>query len=235
MRRRAVHRLRLTTTLGAALFATTAPSLGASLGAQERTPGVAIDLPATERLADEGPTVRAQGVLTAPNLSALVTAGFPARLRFRVELWAEGRLVDAMQRAATWDVVVRRLGGDERYEVTQLVGAQRVALGSYRALADAAAAAERAVRVPLRAPADGRSHYFVATVEVEALSVTDLDEVNRWLRGELQPALRGDRAAAPALGRGVRTLATRLLGGDRRRYEARSRSFRASARTTVSP
>lgn len=239
MHRWAVHRLRLVATLGATLLTLIAPalgtSLGASLGAQERTPGVVIDLPAIERLAEDGPTVRAQGVLTASNLSALVTAGFPARLRFRVELWAEGRLVDALQRAATWDVIVRRLGGDERYEVTQLVGAQRVALGSYRALTDAAAAAERAVRVPLRAPADGRSHYFIATVEVEALSVTDLDEVNRWLRGELEPALRGDRAAAPALGRGVRTLATRLLGGDRRRYEARSRSFRASSRTTISP
>ncbi|MEY4007000.1 MAG: hypothetical protein RLZZ467_8, partial [Gemmatimonadota bacterium] len=195
MRRRAVHRLFLAATLGPAFLSTTAPSLGA----QARSPGVVIDLPATERLTEEGPVVRAQGVLTAPNLAALVTAGFPARLRFRVELWAEGRLVDALQRAATWDVVVRRLGGDERYEVTQLVGAQRIALGAYRALADAAAAAERAVRVPLRAPADGRSHYFVATVEVEALSVTDLDEVNRWLRGELEPALRGDRAAAPAL------------------------------------
>lgn len=239
MHRRAVHRLRLTATLGATLLMPIAPSFGvsleASLGAQERTPGVVIDLPAIERLAEDGPTVRAQGVLAAPNLSALVTAGFPARLRFRVELWAEGRLVDALQRAATWDVVVRRLGGDERYEVTQLVGAQRLSLGAYRALRDAAAAAERAVRVPLRAPLDGRSHYFLATVEVEALSVTDLDEVNRWLRGELEPALRGEGATAPALGRGIRTLATRLLGGDRRRYEARSRSFRASSRTTVSP
>ena len=235
IRRRGGHWRVLAAALGAVLLTTSAPSLGASLGAQERPAGVSIDLPSMERLAEEGPVVRAQGVLTTPTLSALVTAGFPARLRFRVELWAEGRLVDALQRAATWDVVVRRLGGDERYEVTQLVGAQRVALGSYRALADAAAAAERAVRVPLRAPDDGRSHYFVAAVEVEALSVTDLDEVNRWLRGELEPALRGDRAAAPALGRGVRTLATRLLGGDRRRYEARSRSFRASSRTTVSP
>jgi hypothetical protein len=218
-------------TLGAVLV----PSLGASLGAQERPPGVLIELPATERLADDGPTVRAQGLLTSPNIATLVAAGFPARLRFRLELWTEGRLVDELQRAVTWDVVVRRLGGDERYEVTQLVGAQRVALGAYRMFADAAGAAERGVRVPLRAPADGRSHYFVATVEVEALSVTDLDEVNRWLRGELEPALRGDRDAAPALGRGLRTLATRLLGGDRRRYEARSRSFRASSRTTVSP
>ncbi|MDQ8144790.1 MAG: hypothetical protein P3A32_03870 [Gemmatimonadota bacterium] len=227
----AVRSLLRAVTLGAVLV----PSLGALLGAQEQAPGVLIELPATERLADDGPTVRAQGLLTSPNIATLVAAGFPARLRFRLELWTEGRLVDELQRAVTWDVVVRRLGGDERYEVTQLVGAQRVALGAYRVFADAAGAAERGVRVPLRAPADGRSHYFVATVEVEALSVTDLDEVNRWLRGELEPALRGDRDAAPALGRGLRTLATRLLGGDRRRYEARSRSFRAISRTTVSP
>ena len=117
----------------------------------------------------------------------------------------------------------------------RLVGARPVVVGTYPRFEDATAAAQRPVRVPLRAPVDGRSHYYVASVEVQALSVSDLDEVNRWLRGEVEPALRGEQEAAPALGRGLRTLATRLLGGDRRRYEARSRSFRASSRTTDSP
>jgi hypothetical protein len=209
--------------------------LAASLAAQERTPGLTLELPTSERLADEGPLVRSRGLLDSPSLATLVTNGFPARLRFRAELWAEGRLVDELQRAVVWDVVVRAPGGAPRFEVIRLVGTRPVVVGTYPRFEDATAAAQRPVRVPLRAPVDGRSHYYVASVEVQALSVSDLDEVNRWLRGEVEPALRGEREAAPALGRGVRTLATRLLGGDRRRYEARSRSFRASSRTTDSP
>ena len=209
--------------------------LAASLAAQERAPGLALELPAPERLAEEGPLVRSRGLLDPPSLATLVTSGFPARLRFRAELWAEGRLVDELQRAVVWDIVVRAPGGSPRFEVIRRIGTQPVVVGTYPRFEDAVAAAERPVRVPLRAPGDGRAHYYVASVEVQALSVSDLDEVNRWLRGEVEPALRGEREAAPAVGRGLRTLATRLLGGDRRRYEARSRSFRVSSRTTDSP
>jgi hypothetical protein len=63
---------------------------------------------------------------------------------------------------------------------------------------------------------------------VEALSMTDLEELNRWLRGELQPTVRGQRSAGTALTRGIRSLATRLLGGERREYSERSPSFRPS-------
>jgi len=209
--------------------------LAASLAAQERTPGLVLELPAPERIAEEGPLVRGRGLLDPPSLAILVTSGFPARLRFRAELWTEGRLVDELQRAVVWDIVVRAPGGSPRFEVIRRIGTQPVVVGTYPRFEDAAAAAQRPVRVPLRAPVDGRSHYYVASVEVQALSVSDLDEVNRWLRGEVEPALRGEREAAPAVGRGLRTLATRLLGGDRRRYEARSRSFRVSSRTTDSP
>jgi len=51
--------------------------------------------------------------------------------------------------------------------------------------------------------------------------------VNAWLRGELQPAVRGQRNPGTALSRGVRSLTTRLLGGERREYGARTATFRA--------
>jgi hypothetical protein len=63
-------------------------------------------------------------------------------------------------------------------------------------------------------------------VDIEALSLTELDEVERWLRGELKPAVRGQKNAGTAVGRGVKTVVVRLLGGERRRYEARSPTFR---------
>jgi len=62
------------------------------------------------------------------------------------------------------------------------------------------------------------------------ISMSDLDELERWLRGELRPAVRGKRNPGTALGRGISTLATRLLGGEKRRYEQRTETFRVGNR-----
>jgi hypothetical protein len=59
------------------------------------------------------------------------------------------------------------------------------------------------------------------------LSVSDLDQLERWLRGELRPAVRGENNPLTAIGEGARTLVTRILGGERRHYEKRSGTFRA--------
>jgi hypothetical protein len=113
--------------------------------------------------------------------------------------------------------------------VVQLVGEHPLALGSFRRVEDAEQAVSRPVRVPMAAPAEDRRFYYLAALEIEALSISDLDEVARWLRGELQPAVRGDRNPGTALSRGIRSLTTRLLGGDRREYRARTPSFRPTA------
>lgn len=196
---------------------------------------IEIQLPPPARLAEEGPLVSARGILGDRYLSELVRSGFPARLRFRVELWAEGRLVNELQRVVEWEVVVRPRGADDRYEVLQFVGGRPLSLGAFARLEEADATVARPVRAPIQPGRDGRRRYYLARVDVAALSVTDLDEVNRWLRGELQPAVRGERNPGTALTRGIRTVATRLLGGERRSYEARSAGFRANSRTTPSP
>jgi len=61
---------------------------------------------------------------------------------------------------------------------------------------------------------------------VETLSLSDLDEVNRWLRGELKPAVKGEKNPGTAIGRGLRTVVVRLLGGEKRHYVARTGTFR---------
>lgn len=189
-------------------------------------PGVEVQLPTATRLTAEGPLVRARAILSDPYLRELLENGFPARLHFRVELWADARFFDELQRTAEWDVIVRFRGVERTYEVLQVVGQRPLSLGAFTTLEDADAAVSRAVRVPIRAPAEDRRFYYLAALRVEALSVSDLDEVNRWLRGDLQPAVRGDRNPGTALGRGLRALATRLLGGERREYEEQSATFR---------
>jgi hypothetical protein len=74
----------------------------------------------------------------------------------------------------------------------------------------------------LPTPRRGQKGYVLVQAELQTLEVSDLDEVARWLRGEAQPAVRGKRSPASALTRGVRTLASRILGGEVRQLEARS-------------
>lgn len=199
--------------------------LGTSAGAQ-RAPGLDLFLPTPTRLASEGPLVKARGVLSDPRMRELLASGFPARLSYRVELWSSERWADELHRTAEWEVQVRWRGVDEKYEVTQIVGGKALSLGAFSRIEDAESAVDRPLRVPMAAPPSRRLFYYEAALEVRTLSVSDLDEVNAWLRGELQPAVRGQRNPGTALTRGVRSLTTRLLGGERREYGARTATFR---------
>lgn len=207
----------------ALLFASAA--FAAALGAQ-RGPGVEVQLPSATRLTVEGPLVRARSVLSDPRMRELLASGFPARLSYRVELWSSERFFDQLHRAAEWEVLVRWRGVDQRYEVTQRVGDQVLSLGSFARIEDAESAVQRPLRVPVVAPNSRRRFYYQATLTVRTLSVSDLDEVNAWLRGDLRPAVSGDKHPGTALSRGVRSLTTRLLGAERREYAARTSTFR---------
>ncbi|MBX3174571.1 MAG: hypothetical protein KF709_09150 [Gemmatimonadaceae bacterium] len=220
MRRRAL--------LPTLLLATTlAASIATPAGAQGSTaPRLEISLPVAARLTAEGPLVRAEGVLSDARMRELLRSGFPARLSYRVELWSSERWLDQMHRVVEWEVQVRWRGVDQKYEVTQFVGGQPLSLGAFEKVEDAEAAVERPLRPPISAPISRRRFYYQGTLEVRTLSVSDLDEVNGWLRGELQPAVRGERNPGTAFTRGLRSLTTRLLGGERREYATRTGTFR---------
>jgi hypothetical protein len=83
-----------------------------------------------------------------------------------------------------------------------------------------------AFSAPISPAKRGQRSYYNLVLEIETLSLTELDEVEQWLRGEVKPAVRGKKNPGTAVSRGVRTLMVRLLGGERRRYEARSGTFR---------
>ena len=173
----------------------------------------------------EGPLVRVVNVLDDRELRDLLNHGFPVRVHYRAELWTLGGWFNDLRATREWDLVVRQDALNKAYEVARIVGDQVIFLGRFAALDAAAAAAERPYRVPMAAPR-GRRAYYNVVVDVEALSISDLDEVERWLRGELRPAVRGQRSAGTAIGRGVKVLTERLLGGETRHYEVRSETFR---------
>jgi hypothetical protein len=164
-------------------------------------------------------------MLSSSQLRDLLRNGFPTRLHYRVDLWSTGGWFNDLKRSVEWDVVVRYDPLDKRFRVARIVGDRVTVLGSFDQITGAEETIERPFEVPITAPQRGR-FYYNATVEVETLSLSDLDEVERWLRGEARPAVRGERNPGTALARGVRTLFVRMLGGDTRAYEVRSSTFR---------
>jgi hypothetical protein len=184
-----------------------------------------IELPSDGRRGSEAPVIRSVRVLSDSRTRDLLNHGFPARLHYRVELWSTRGWFDDLLERVEWDVIVRLAPLDGRYEVARIAGDQVSSLGTFAQFAEVEALLGRPVQAPMR-PATGRDGvYYNAVLDVEMLSVNDLDEVERWLRGELRPAVRGRRNPGTALTRGLRALIVGLLGSENRHYEARSRTF----------
>jgi len=207
--------------LSAATLGLAAPAVAQQGGGQR----IDITLPAQGALLREGPTLRGSGLLADAQLRDLVRNGFPARFSFRVELWSAGGFFNSLEASTNWDVIVRYDPLEKVYEVVRIAGNQAVALGRFADVDGAGEAVGRPVRVPLNAPSRSR-YYYAATLDVEVLSLSDLDELERWLRGELRPAVSGRKNPGTALTRGVRTLVVRLLGGTKRHFEAKTGTFR---------
>jgi hypothetical protein len=192
--------------------------------AQQR-PRVEVLLPPPAMTATEPPYVRSEALLADARVHDLLTNGFPARLRYTVERWAVKRWFDDLRATAEWTVVVRHDPLSNVFRVYHVRGSNAVLAGSFPGLPSADSAIGVATRTPITPPHRGERSYYAVRVEVEMLSVSDLDELERWLRGELRPAVRGDRNPGTVLERSARTFLVRVLGGERRRYVARSERF----------
>ena len=203
-----------------------AASAGASPLLAQRGVELEVIAPSRPQLTVLGPAISVTGVLADRDLRDLLRNGFPARLHFRVELWSSGGFFNDLERQMDWDVIVRYDPLEQIYEVARIVGDKVTTLGSYRDIAAADAAVALPFRPAITAPKRNERFYYLAKLDIEVISLSDLDEVERWLRGELRPAVRGERNPGRALTRGVRTLMVRLLGGEKRHFEERSGTFR---------
>jgi hypothetical protein len=198
----------------------------AALEAGAQKPQLQIVLPDRSELATEPPSVRSVSLLSDEAMRNLLVNGFPARLHYRMERWASGGWFDDIKATAEWDVVVKYDALGKQYHVFRAVANRALELGSYPTLADAEEIVNTAFRAPISPAKRGQRTYYNLVLEIETLSLTELDEVEQWLRGEVKPAVRGKKNPGTAVSRGVRTLFVRLLGGEKRRYEARSGTFR---------
>lgn len=165
------------------------------------------------------PVVSLRGVLADAALRDALAGGLPLRFRLRLELWRKGtfdQLVEARESGA----VLTRATIEPGY--TLQTANEELSL---RTRAEAEAALESAFVSPFHPPVGTGRFYYLATLDVETLSLSDLEELRRWLRGEARPAVQGRKPATRALGRGLRRFFVRLLGLPTRHYVARSRFF----------
>jgi hypothetical protein len=198
----------------------------AALRAEAQKPQLTLVLPDRSALATEPPSVRSAFMITDGAMISLIRNGFPAHLHYKLERWNTGGFFDDVTAEAEWDAVVRYDGLGKVFQVYRVVGKKTTALGSFSDIAGAESAIDALFAAPISLPKRGKKAYYNLILDVETLSLTELDEVERWLRGELKPAVRGKKNPGTAVGRGVRTVMVRLLGGEKRRYEARSGTFR---------
>ncbi len=187
---------------------------------------VEIVLPPMAELASQPPVVRTIGVLGAGRTAELIRNGFPARLHYKLERWAAGTFVNDVKATSEWEVIAQYDPLAKIYKLVRATTRNAIGLGEYADLSDADAKLAEPFTAPIAAPRRGEKSYYVLTLDVEAMSMSDLDEVQRWLRGELRPAVRGRRNPGVAVTSGVRTLIVRILGGERVVYQATTGVFR---------
>lgn len=208
----------------ALLSASLVGALAGTLPAQ--SPRVEIVLPSKDALATQVPSVRTGGIITASHTAELIQNGFPARLHYKLQRWAAGTFVNDVKATQEWEVIVEYEALGRDYRVVRATDDQAVLLGTFPTLQDAAAKVAEPYPVQISLPKRGQKTYYSVTVQVEAMSLGDLDEVRRWLNGELKPAVRGKKSAGTAITTGVRTLLVRLLGGEHLQYKVSTRVFR---------
>jgi len=191
----------------AALTATRAPAQTLSVG--------------PDPSAGQRAVLRVRDVLADHELEAAVRSGLPLRMRFLVELWRDA-FFDDLVATEQWTAVLTYDALSQQYVVRTRSDARARVFPDF---ASARKAIETAYAVALRPQKRGR-YYYTGSLDIETLSLSDLEELERWLKGELQPAVSGDRSIPGAIGQGARRLFIRVLSLPERRLEARSDRFR---------
>jgi hypothetical protein len=167
---------------------------------------------------DWRPVLRMNGVLEDPAFRNALDSGLPLRFHLRIELWEKGvldRLVGSRQSEQAlvrdpFDGSYALLSGNSNRPLTSLAEAERILVRN---------------SVQGLQPSGRGRYYYLAALEVETLSLSDLEELQRWLRGDARSAAQGRTPVGRAVGRGVQRAFVRMMGLPTRRYEARSPTF----------
>jgi hypothetical protein len=191
---------------------------GATLGlsAQTAQPPVAVGLIG----ASLSPVVDLGPILDDPGIRRSLEAGLPIRVEITTELWRV-RAIDALEGRSVWRATARLdpLSGQIRVDAAEGLLGSSLPGQIY----------------PLVRPSREGDHYYLVRMVVQTLSISDLEELRRWLRGDLSPAVEAAEDVGGAITRGLRRLAVRLLGLPTQRHEVRTPVFRVPGQTGSLP
>ena len=169
------------------------------------------------------PRVRSTGLLADGKFVGLMRSGFPLRLHYRLELWkVRTSWFDQFIREVSWDAVARNDPLADDFVLIRQGGN----VSRYATPDELEAALEIPYTVTIRPTGGSGRYYFVARLEVTTLNDTDLQELSRWLSGEVGPVVSGEGNFGEALARGAQRVLVRLAGLPRQRLEARSPTIR---------
>jgi hypothetical protein len=200
-----------------ALFLTMVAS-SAAVAQDSARPSVTLG-PASEGAG--GAELLLAGILNEGSFEDALDSGLPLRIRARLELWRD-ELFDDQEGVFEWrmNIVPDPLSRDLR-----VVGEGPPPMDALTPdLFGATDLLSRPVTIPLRPTRSGR-FYYLGWVEVETLSLSDLEELQRWLRGELGTAVGAGEPVEAAVEDGFGRLLVRALGLPVRRVRVRSETF----------
>jgi len=169
------------------------------------------------------PVIRSDNLLGDGRWLSTLRSGLPVRLHYRVEVWrSRNGWLDQLTRQLYWDVVVRHEPLLDQYTMLTLFGS-RVQERRYATLDALTAALAFAYQINV-SPTERGSYYYTATLEISTLSDSDLDELDRFLEGELEGG-GGQAGLGETLERGATRFLLRLAGLPSLRLEARTGRF----------
>ena len=187
-------------------------------------PGAAAQAPSLSvTLQSATPRVQSTALLADGKFVALMRSGFPLRLHYRLELWrVRSRWFDEHVRDASWDVLARHDPLADDFVLIRSGGVVR----RYAIAEHLARALDVPYQVTLTAPASAHGKfYYLCRLQVTTLNDTDLEELTRWLKGDVGPAVSGEGNFGDALARGAQRVLVRIAGLPRLNLEARSAAF----------
>ncbi|HEX2218979.1 MAG TPA: DUF4390 domain-containing protein [Gemmatimonadales bacterium] len=179
--------------------------------------------PDTAASGARAPVVRSDNLLGDGRWLSTLRSGLPIRLHYRIEVWrSRDGWLDQLTRQVYWDVVVRHEPLLDEYTMLTIFGT-RVQERRYATLDALTAALAFAYQINVSPGEPGR-YYYTATLEISTLSDADLDELERFLEGEIAEE-SGDEGLGNALERGATRFLLRLAGLPSLRLEARTGRF----------
>ncbi len=210
--------------------------IGVPLKAQD---GQQLEEPLQLELLDDGSVdIHLGDILSDPALVDAVESGLPLRLEVVTQLWRDG-FFDSQVGQDLWraNVFYDALEGEYVLQPDPSTGAfgdgapagsgNPPAARTFDTMEGLRRALPRNIDPPIGPEEEGR-YYYLSRLSVETLSLSDLEELRRWLRGDLAPAISGDGDVEGAAERGLRRTVIRLLGMPTRRFDARTSTFEHS-------